>query len=743
MDDARTDVESSPEDAAAVVEDETADPELVPSASPDCDPNTTLPPQLNGFSVEKLHELLQQVERLRSEQELLRQDQESWNATAKERDELKTEVQRLQHVLVKTEEQWQERSRLAREEHEQRLDKLSRERDSMTVKYACSESSILAAQNQRQAAEKKSRDLAKERDVLLDKVKALNAEKARVGGMLEAKCNEFFNAQREMEKMKDEINSREIKVRWGQNKLKAETENHKETQTKLEKSQQQVRQLKEELEEVKRGCAEMMQAAQTAGGISHQQLLEEKARLIMDKQAMDEQLAAYNSSLKEFDHLRALHTKLVDDNRQLADKIQALEKEHHRLEQENGRLKEQATEQRQDLIQCQTRLAEMDGVQTQLERERQRLATNQEEMEEMRQRDAERQVAMDRCLAKESELLEFTQRLTEKNVQLQSTLTSLEERTALDVGRKVELDQQLDETTGQLKSLRLQLDEERRHRSDEAAIWAQSVADKSRLCEDLQTQTRELNNELASVKRKHQVNLKELTRELRVAKKRLEQAEAGGAGGVAKAATAASVASDALSMGSRASSSTSLNTAGIDVHPSPDHESPSPDRGGGLQHPPTGSGSSGDGWERNALLEKMVRVQRDNARKGDKIDFLEEHVAELVNELQKKNRILQMYLVREESGVLATEASDRHKAELAKHAGVMSSMYNQKGMDSELSLELCLEINRKLQGVLEDTLLKNITLKDNLSTLGAEVARITRKHQSLLSKMQQQQNLPN
>ena len=73
------------------------------------------------------------------------------------------------------------------------------------------------------------------------------------------------------------------------------------------------------------------------------------------------------------------------------------------------------------------------------------------------------------------------------------------------------------------------------------------------------------------------------------------------------------------------------------------------------------TGSSGDGWERNALLEKMVRVQRDNARKGDKIDFLEEHVAELVNELQKKNRILQMYLVREESGVLATEASDRHK----------------------------------------------------------------------------------
>lgn len=57
----------------------------------------------------------------------------------------------------------------------------------------------------------------------------------------------------------------------------------------------------------------------------------------------------------------------------------------------------------------------------------------------------------------------------------------------------------------------------------------------------------------------------------------------------------------------------------------------------------------------------MVRVQRDNARKMDKIDFLEEHVRELLCELKKKNRIIQYYLMREESGSLASEASDKHK----------------------------------------------------------------------------------
>lgn len=41
----------------------------------------------------------------------------------------------------------------------------------------------------------------------------------------------------------------------------------------------------------------------------------------------------------------------------------------------------------------------------------------------------------------------------------------------------------------------------------------------------------------------------------------------------------------------------------------------------------------------------------------------------------------------------------------------MSSMYNHKTLDDGLSLELCLEINQKLQNTLEDTLLKNITLK--------------------------------
>lgn len=41
--------------------------------------------------------------------------------------------------------------------------------------------------------------------------------------------NEMSRLSRELEKLKDEINSHVIKVKWAQNKLKSETDSHKVT----------------------------------------------------------------------------------------------------------------------------------------------------------------------------------------------------------------------------------------------------------------------------------------------------------------------------------------------------------------------------------------------------------------------------------------------------------------------------------------------------------------------------------
>ena len=57
--------------------------------------------------------------------------------------------------------------------------------------------------------------------------------------------------------------------------------------------------------------------------------------------------------------------------------------------------------------------------------------------------------------------------------------------------------------------------------------------------------------------------------------------------------------------------------------------------------------------------------------------------------------------------------------------GIMASLYNSRVADSGMTIELSLKINKKLQAVLENTLLKNITLKENMNTLGQEISEIT------------------
>ena len=76
-------------------------------------------------------------------------------------------------------------------------------------------------------------------------------------------------------------------------------------------------------------------------------------------------------------------------------------------------------------------------------------------------------------------------------------------------------------------------------------------------------------------------------------------------------------------------------------------------------------------------------------------------------------RIIQSYIMREHSGVLAPPEADAHKMKLSKKHGIMASMFSGDvtKANTGMTLELSLEINRKMQAVLEDTLLKNITLK--------------------------------
>ncbi|KAA3673959.1 uncharacterized protein DEA37_0006406 [Paragonimus westermani] len=129
--------------------------------------------------------------------------------------------------------------------------------------------------------------------------------------------------------------------------------------------------------------------------------------------------------------------------------------------------------------------------------------------------------------------------------------------------------------------------------------------------------------------------------------------------------------------------------------------------------------------ERLAWIAKIDRLQKTQMRLTDKVEFLQEHCYQLTEELNKKSRIIQMFVMTEKQiGAASPNAVDVNRERISRTGGLMASLYTGKATKDTPDRNVCLEISQKLQSVLEDTLFKNITLKDNLNTLGLEISSL-------------------
>ncbi|XP_028165341.1 coiled-coil domain-containing protein 186 isoform X2 [Ostrinia furnacalis] len=109
--------------------------------------------------------------------------------------------------------------------------------------------------------------------------------------------------------------------------------------------------------------------------------------------------------------------------------------------------------------------------------------------------------------------------------------------------------------------------------------------------------------------------------------------------------------------------------------------------------------------------------------------FLEEHAKQLTGELRAKAKLLGHLLCSMPAGAVASQDRDANKKEIARlGGGAMAAVWG--GDPAGITRELALEMTARLQAVLEDALLKNITLKENIDTLGAEISRLKEKNSS-------------
>lgn len=589
---------------------------------------------------------------------------------------------------------------------------LQKEKEASVMNYARREKEVIDAKRQAEAAEKKCKEAVKEKDRVITQMKSMRMDVGKLKTALDKQEAASTQFQKDAEKWKEESNSHVIKVKWAQNKLKSETDAHIETKEKLAKAVSEIKRAKEETEQIRINCQSMIKTYQESEEMRSNSLdsqLKEKEMLLNQQEAKSGELEGiHKQQSDEMKKLKQQYKDILEENVSIKTKVECLEKERDRHEDTIKGYTEVLNRQKKEAITTSEKLLELDQMKSSQEEKILEVAKMKELVEEQKRTCENMRIKEEAWKEKQQELLEFTQKVSTKNAELTSSneiLTSKLENLTTDFNNNRSKQNALE---NEVETLKLQLNTTKQSSTDNASELQKRVADKEMSINLLTTQLDEFKDEIRTLKRKHTANVKDLTRQLQQARKKLEPYES------ATFRSNSGPATEDGSMGSRASSDTSIDCIGKSNHVNNSSHNSAAESGtysNGTDVPETVVSSTGE-ISTQTLIERIVRLQRIHAKKNEKIDFLHDHIQQLVDELQKKHKIIQQYILREESGLLMPARAVAHVTSGDRPGQKMSK-------------HLTEEVNKKMQSVLEDTLLRNITLKESLDALGSEIARLS------------------
>nr|XP_049703987.1 coiled-coil domain-containing protein 186 isoform X3 [Helicoverpa armigera] len=562
-----------------------------------------------------------------------------------------------------------------------RVDHAEREKDAAVMRYASVECAAIEAKRAADNAAKAEKAAQGEVELLNGKLRSAHAEKQRICQLYDDKCHELMTSERELAKLREDLRELDGRLKWTQSKLRMEMDAYKETSERAEKLTQQVTELEAAKEAATANATDSARAKQLEA-----ELKESQAALILCRHERDELERRLTSATQQLDSCtRQRDTASAALARSTA--------EVEQLKESNMRLEEEAAE----LAALRAKAALADTLSAQLQRETERATQAEEALS------VERAVA-ETCGRREAAALEHAAKLTANHVAVSAAASRHEaEARALGVDN-ASLRERLVTLEGECTRLHAALAEETDTRNKENRVLARKVAE---LTEELSEANKKLEwekGENGVLKKKHTSAIKELNRELQRAVKRCEQLEAKLPQQLAPSTRTGSVSS--LSSGESAPHEDRLQNGHSDALPDIQEQTTA------VREP-----------DRQTLIERIVSLQRAAARRSERCEFLEEHSRQLTSELRAKSRLLRHLLCTLPAGAVASSTRDENKKEIARlGGGAMAAVWG--GDPTGLPPELSLEMTRRLQAVLEDTLLKNITLKENMDTLGAEISRL-------------------
>ena len=499
-------------------------------------------------------------------------------------------------------------------------DTAKKDLESMVIKYAMSEKQVIEAKKTRETSEQKVKEVLKDKDSLQGRIKALTTDKTSLTTALDRKIVEHANSIKEIERLTNDLKGKDVILKQTQQKLNHSQNLHDELKEQILNLNNVMEVLKGELEACKDKTAQSMER--------EQQVEQDVARVHELELKLNDELAGVEAAKQEMESIKQNFQDQLNQERQLVSDKEALLEAQIKTTQDIEKRLQEMTSHNQDL---------------------------QTEIEACKHKDEELSDLNDRLKDKITSCQEEIAKLSQENQDLKNQIQVIRSEKDMCNGLKESLQQQLDS-----------LQKEFEHKNQEGQA---SLAEKTNTIAHLKAKVDELENDKRILSKKHANSLREMTKELQRKKQEISLMTSSSM----ESSSLPIPVTDGLSATSRTSSSSSLDVL---AQSTSNNESPESDK---KKTPSSSNGTSSESsgkineevpsldssslpeLSRQSLVERILKLQRMLNKRSEKVDFLEDHNHQLVEELKKKTRLIQFYLLREESGALTTTEMDKNK----------------------------------------------------------------------------------
>lgn len=452
-----------------------------------------------------------------------------------------------------------------------------KEKEQAVVRYVMLEKSIIDANAAKDLSARKLRDSLKECEALTNRLKFVCGERDKAH-------KEMRDQIRENENLKYDLQTCETKLKWNQRNLTQEKALKSDLEKKLNEATEQLNQLNDR--------------RQHQIDTDKKEASEQGAQMIMLKHMIDEKDRTIGQLQKSLSDLRTEFTTIFEKNENLSKDLELKKEKSTTILDKLHEIETAMAEKSRSYDDLQSKLDETESNLNHQRNENENMIKAINKLKYIEECYKEQSEEMATLRKEEDEFLTLLKDLTEKCVLVENKLILANSKSSALQLDNERLNKERKIKVKLVKDMEDELLKAKLKHKEEIKLFNRILADAKNHSETLQNKLDNVIGDLEASKNKHSQVVKELNRELTALRKRSNESSPSADSGFG---------TDAENRHNSEQQSTSNSTPNDSQEPS-----------------------------KKALIDRIVKLQRQLAKQTEKIEFLENHCVALYNELKAK-----------------------------------------------------------------------------------------------------------